>query len=54
MWTELTANARVDVEGAIGRSNSGPAKIINRVQDNRAGIRESRHRCVGFRDRTPR
>src|SRR4029450_716271 len=35
MWTQLATNAGVDIEGAVGRGNISPTKIIERSQHHR-------------------
>ena len=48
MRTELASNAGVHIEGAIGRGDSSPTKIIERRQHNRPGVGEGCHRGIGF------
>src|SRR5215212_5558406 len=48
MWTELVSNAGVDVEGAVGRGNPAPTKIIDGIQHNRPGIGKGCHPGIGL------
>jgi hypothetical protein len=46
--TELITDAGVDVKGAIGRGNAGPAKIIDGLQNDRSGVSKGCDGGIGF------